>query len=85
MSTLPSSSPTWRISRQITLAVILTLLLQGAAALIWAGSAAERISQLEQRSRANQDIAERLAALEAHMVQTRQSLDRIERKLDGAN
>ncbi|MBL4617073.1 MAG: hypothetical protein JKY46_05215 [Robiginitomaculum sp.] len=85
MSALQSPSQSWRISRQITLAVILTLLLQGATALIWAGSAAERISQLEQRSEARSDIAERLAALEAHMVQTRQSLDRIERKLDGAN
>lgn len=85
MNALQSPPQTWRISRQITLAVILTLLLQGATALIWAGSAGERISQLEQRSQANQDIAERLAALEAHMVQTRQSLNRIERKLDDAN
>ncbi|MCF6291998.1 MAG: hypothetical protein L3J04_01245 [Robiginitomaculum sp.] len=85
MSILQNAPSDWRISRQITLAVILSLVLQAAAALIWAGSAAERISQLEQRSEANQDIAERLAALEAHMVQTRQSLDRIERKLDSAN
>lgn len=82
MNSLPAALGNWRLSRQIGLAVIATLFLQGATALLWAGRAAERISQLEQRAEAAQDVAERLARLEAHMIQTRQSLVRIERKLD---
>jgi len=82
MSTTQPYGNRWRVSRQIGAAVIVALTLQGATALLWAGRAAERINQLEQRADAGQGVAERLASLEAHMVQTRQSLDRIENKLD---
>lgn len=65
----------------ISLALVLTVVLQSAAALLWAGAAAERINQLERRT-ANQDgIAERLTRLEVQMVQARASLNRIEERL----
>ncbi len=82
MNTAKTDAGRWHLSRQIGIAMVLTLVLQGATALLWAGRAAERIRQLEQRADAGQSIAERLASLEAHMVQTRQSLARIESRLD---
>ncbi len=83
MSAVGSAPEHWRISRQFGLAVVATLVLQGATVLLWAGRAGERITQLETHAGTAQNMAERLARLEAHMVQTRQSLSRIESKLDG--
>ncbi|MBL4595449.1 MAG: hypothetical protein JKX99_02610 [Robiginitomaculum sp.] len=82
MSAIRQVNNQWRLSRQLGLAVIATVVLQGATALLWAGRAAERITQLEIRVASQQDVAERLARLETHMVQTRQSLTRIESQLD---
>ncbi len=70
-----------RIESHISLALILTVVLQSAAALLWAGAAAERINELERRT-ANQDaVSERLARLEEQMDQARASLNRIEERL----
>ncbi len=78
-SSVPSSRLT--MGNHISLALVLTVILQSAAALLWAGAAAERINQLERRT-ANQDgIAERLTRLEVQVVQARASLNRIEERL----
>ncbi|VAV99830.1 hypothetical protein MNBD_ALPHA06-754 [hydrothermal vent metagenome] len=82
MNAANTMAQSWRLGRQIGLAVIVTLVLQGATVLLWAGRAGERISQLETRIESQQDVLERLARLETHMVQTRQSLSRIESQLD---
>ncbi len=69
------------LESHVSLALILTVVLQSAAALLWAGAAAERITQLERRT-ANQDaVTERLARLEEQMDQARASLNRIEERL----
>jgi hypothetical protein len=76
----------FRIERTLTLGVIVTLALQTGGALIWAGAAGERMEQMERRLddqvAETAPVNERLARLEAHAVNVRASLDRIERKLD---
>jgi hypothetical protein len=75
----------WQLNRQIGLALVVMLVLQGASVMLWAGRAGERISQLEQQAISNRDMAERMARLETHMVQAQKSLDRIEDWLDDQN
>ncbi len=74
----------WRIDRQVTPAVILALIIQTGAALLWAGGAAERIAAVERRMERQSGVNERLARLEAQADANRASLQRIEAKLDGA-
>ena len=74
--------PSWRIDRQVTPAVILALMIQTGAALLWAGGAAERIAAVERRMDRQSGVNERLARLEAQADANRLSLDRIEAKLD---
>ena len=66
----------------ISLALILTIVLQSAAALLWAGAAAERINQLERRTEDQEGVSERLARLEEQVGQARASLNRIEERLE---
>ena len=68
--------------RRFGLALVVTVLLQTAGALIWAGRAAERLDAVEQRLALQQPLAERLARLEVHADDARASLDRIERRLE---
>ena len=68
--------------RRMPLAMVLTLILQTGAGLLWAGSAAERITVLEQRLDRAGAIAERLAQLEAEVEAARASLTRVEALLD---
>ncbi len=65
----------------ISFALILTVVLQSAAALLWAGAAAERINQLERRTANQEDVAVRLTRLEVQVVQARATLNRIEERL----
>ena len=57
-------------------------LLQTAGALFWAGSAAERIADLERTLAADQAAIARVAVLEEDVRQMKDTLDRIETKLD---
>lgn len=82
MSEMAGFGPVRRIETHISLALILTVVLQSAAALLWAGAAAERIKQLEQRTGRLSAISERLTRMEEQMAQARVSLERIEKRLD---
>ena len=73
----------WRLDRQISAAVLVAVVLQAAAALMWAGRASARIDDLTRRLEAQAPVAERLARLEAQADATRAALVRIEAKLDG--
>lgn len=81
-----TGAPVLRFERPLTLGVILALALQSAGALIWAGAAGERLDQIERRlddqAALATPVAERLARLEEHAVHTRESLARIEDRLD---
>ena len=66
-------------------ALVAAFLLQTAGALFWAGSAAERISVLERGAAQDQSAIARVAVLEEQTAEMKQSLDRIEGKLDRMN
>jgi hypothetical protein len=65
-----------------TIVIGSALLLQSATALLWAGSAAERLSQLERQVDNNQVLIERTARLEEQVAQMRITLERIDRRLE---
>ena len=69
------------LDRKITYGLIFAVVLEAAAALIWAGGAAERLSDVEQRLAEHRTVAERLARLEAETAAVRRQLDRIERQV----
>ncbi|HVV29115.1 MAG TPA: hypothetical protein VHC40_14225 [Rhizomicrobium sp.] len=70
--------------KKIPAALVAAFLLQTAGALFWAGSAAERIADLERTRDADQAAIEKVAVLEEQVRGIRASLDRIETKLDRA-
>jgi hypothetical protein len=70
------------LDKRLPAALVAAFLLQTAGALFWAGSAAERISVLEKTAAGNQAAIERVAVLEEQVSTIKQSLDRIETKLD---
>jgi len=71
----------WRLERQVTLGVIMAMTVQAGAALVWAGSAGERLSQLERRADLAQPLGERLARIEAKVELSGAALARIEARL----
>ena len=72
----------WRFDRQVSLGLVITVFLQAAAALMWAGRASARIDDMQRRLDAQAPVAERLARLEEQATATRQSLARIEARLE---
>ena len=70
------------LDRKLPAALVAAFLLQTAGALFWAGSAAERISTLERTLAADQSAIARVAVLEDQIATIKQTLDRIENKLD---
>lgn len=68
--------------RTITISLILTLMVQTAGALLWAGAAEARIVMLEEKMREGRLVAERLARLEERATIAQGSLERIEKRLN---
>jgi hypothetical protein len=68
--------------RRIPAALVAAFLLQTAGALFWAGSAAERIADLERTLASDQVAIEKVAVLEEQVRGIKESVDRIESKLD---
>jgi len=68
--------------KRLPAALVAAFLLQTAGALFWAGSAAERIATLEQTVRQDQAAIEKVAVLEEQVRAIKESVDRIEAKLD---
>jgi len=71
-----------QIDRTVTFGLVLAILIQTAGALLWAGAAEARLAHLESRAVSDAPVAERLARLEEQMLMARQSLGRIETRLD---
>ena len=71
-----------QIDRTVTFGLVLAVLIQTAGALLWAGAAEARLATLETQAAVDAPIAERLARLEEQMTMARQSLGRIETRLD---
>ena len=72
----------WRLDRQVSVGLIVAVVLQAAAALMWAGRASARLDDMQRRLDTQAPVAERLARLEEQAGATRAALDRIEAKLD---
>ncbi|WP_306250991.1 hypothetical protein [Parvularcula sp. IMCC14364] len=67
---------------KLALALLATLIVQTITALLWAGAASERLGQLERRADITGELIERTARLEAQNIYMRETLERIERKID---
>ncbi|GGX56068.1 hypothetical protein GCM10011309_00990 [Litorimonas cladophorae] len=70
-----------RIDRTLTFGLIVTILIQTASGLVWAGAAGARLSALESQIALTPGISERLARVEGQTIHIEQSLMRIERRL----
>jgi len=68
--------------KRVPAALVAAFLLQTAGALFWAGSAAERIASLERTLSSDQAAIEKVAVLEEQVAGIKDSLGRIETKLD---
>lgn len=68
---------------RLTLAVLFAMAMEVAAALLWAGSASQRLSEVEARVAAQSGLDERMARLEVRIEFASAQLARIEKKLDG--
>ena len=79
---MPPTQSRWRLDRQVSVALIVAVALQAAAALMWAGRASARIDDMQRRLDLQAPVAERLARLEEQAVASRAALQRIEAKLD---
>ncbi|MEL7127942.1 MAG: hypothetical protein AAGK23_00205 [Pseudomonadota bacterium] len=71
-----------KIDTRITLALVLAVFAQTAGALVWAGSAGERLDMVEREVADARALSVRLARLEEKLEAVGAQLDRIERKLD---
>ncbi len=75
-------NPSNGVEKRVPAALVAAFLLQTAGALFWAGSAAERIADLERVRASDQAAIEKVAVLEEQVRGIKESLDRIETKLD---
>ncbi|NWG92643.1 MAG: hypothetical protein HXY21_09065 [Parvularculaceae bacterium] len=67
---------------RVSVAVGAAVIVQTAAALLWSGSAAERLNALERKADAAEELLVRTARIEEQLAATRAQLVRIETKLE---
>ncbi len=67
---------------RMTLALGTGMVIQIAIALLWAGAASERLSQLERRADTTSQLMERTARLEEQIYYLRATVDRIDSRLE---
>ena len=70
------------LDRKLPAALVAAFLLQTAGALFWAGSAAERIATLERTLAHDQVAIEQVAVMQEQLAGMKQTLGRIDNKLD---
>lgn len=70
-----------RLDRTVTFGLMVTIMIQTAGALIWAGAAEARLTALETQIALTPAVSERLARLEGQTEQMARSLNRLEREL----
>ncbi|MGQ0740920.1 MAG: hypothetical protein ACT4OG_01305 [Alphaproteobacteria bacterium] len=76
---------TFRLDRRVPVALVLAFVLQTGGALFWAGSAAQRIAEVERQTQTNAGAIERVVRLEERVSAMQQQLARIETKIDQMN
>jgi len=77
-----SAKTGFSLEKKFTLGVIVAIGLQTASALMWAGAAEARIKMLEAEISQTPPVNERLARLEEKVDLTRETVVRIEKRLD---
>jgi hypothetical protein len=71
------------LQRRLTLALLFAMAMEAAGALVWAGEASQRLTEVEARVAGQSGLDERMARLEVRMEIASTQLARIEKKLDG--
>jgi hypothetical protein len=71
-----------KFEQKVTLGFILAILVQTGGALVWAGSAAERIRAVEAELNDRKTVSERLVRVEAQLEAVSGQLNRIERRME---
>ena len=82
MNERPPKRARFDFERRIPMALLFGFLLQTGGALFWAGSAAQRISEIERETRTNESAVERVVRLETEVAALHETLARIESKID---
>lgn len=77
-----SAEASLRVDGRITVALVIAVAIQTAAALLWTGAAAERLANVESKINAQGPVTERLARLEEQLTDVRRTLQRIETNID---
>ncbi len=75
----------FKLDRTVGIGIIVTLAIQSAGALMWGGAAEARLQNLEKTTMTSPPMAERMARIEEQMTMARQSLERIELRLNQEN
>ena len=70
------------IEKKVTIGLIIAILVQTGGALVWAGSAAERIRTVEAELNDRKTVSERLVRVEAQLEAVSGQLNRIERRME---
>ncbi|WP_017930145.1 hypothetical protein [Robiginitomaculum antarcticum] len=73
-----------RIDRTLNLSILFAIFVQTAGVFMWAGAATARLDSLETQASDARGVNERLARIETQLVMTRQSLQRLESRIDRA-
>lgn len=71
------------LRRGLTFAVLFAMTVEAAGALLWAGEASQRLTDVEERVASQSGLDARMARIEVRMELASAQLTRIERKLDG--
>ena len=74
----------WYLDRRLPVVLIVSLLLQSGAALVWAGQWKQRLIHVEERVSHSTSAKERITRLEEQVIFMRAALKRIENKIDMA-
>ncbi|MCF6220542.1 MAG: hypothetical protein L3J65_05470 [Robiginitomaculum sp.] len=75
----------FKLDRTVGIGIIVTLAIQSAGALMWGGAAEARLQNLEKTTMTSPPMVERMARIEEQMTMARQSLERIELRLNQEN
>lgn len=71
-----------RIERQVGLGVIIAVIVQAGAVLLWAGGASARLDEVQAQLVRQGPVMERLARIEEQAAASRAALERIEARLE---
>jgi Tfp pilus assembly protein PilO len=71
----------WRVDKRIPIALLVTLFLQIAAAIIWATQLNARVGTLEQEVVGTSDFGEKLARIDERLQSVKQDVEFIKREV----